>query len=180
MQHLHDVIGEPIGPNDQQSAAYLRLRRRRRFWTGLLFALLFTAIFLGAVFITRGSWSPTWWQWALVPLFFLWVVGGIAAARFWYFNRPITDEDVAREVQREADRAGKRHKSAHFAPSTDDDFVMNGGDTFVWSGWTGCTGGKPNLLRASGSYADGISGDESGTAWLVTRARPMSRKPQDR
>lgn len=125
---LRNLLGEPIGPEDRQHAAYLRLRRKRKFWAGLYPTIVFTLIFLGAVFITRGFWSPTWWHWVLATLILVWPIGGLAAWLFWYHNRPITYEDVAWEAARQAERAGRRHPSF---PTTDDDFVM-GVDTIRW------------------------------------------------
>lgn len=96
-QQEHDEIVATT-PDALRDQAVRRLRKRADLKAHVVVYVLFNLVVWG-VWIVIGISSHSWWPWpAFITLF--WGIGLVMNAWDVYFRKPISEQDVQREIER--------------------------------------------------------------------------------
>lgn len=79
---------------DRREAAINRLKNRRAFWQGLVAYVVVNAFFIG-IWATTGA-GYFWPMWIIAG----WGIGVVLHAYTTFWQRPITEDDIDREMGR--------------------------------------------------------------------------------
>jgi len=95
-----DMLEEVIGTSDEvlREQALRSLKKRRDFKTHLFIYVVVNAV-IWTVWLVIGITSNSWWPWAIFPTLG-WGIGLAANAWDVYMRRPVTEADVAAEIER--------------------------------------------------------------------------------
>jgi hypothetical protein len=118
----HDSDQDALAASGQlaRERAVKQIRRRRRFWfwamLGTLFMILLTVIWAVSQYHTAGgwpthgftqsSWPPVpnvWNGWIIWPAM-VWVLATGGYAWFVFGNKPVSENEIKREMERQADQ----------------------------------------------------------------------------
>ena len=90
-----DVV--PTSPNDLRDQALLRLKKRRDLKAhALVYALVNLAVW--GVWLVVAVNSHSWWPWPIFLTLF-WGIGLVMNAWDVYYRRPITEDELRREIE---------------------------------------------------------------------------------